>query len=61
VLLCSDGVWNYLPDVEDVARFCIGVEATAAAHALVEHALQAGGHDNITVAVIPIGVLHEFS
>ena len=28
---------------------------TSAARALTEYALQAGGHDNITVAVIPIG------
>jgi PPM family protein phosphatase len=61
VLLCSDGLWNYLPGAEDIARFCTGAEAPAAARALVEHALQAGGQDNITVAVIPIGVLHEFS
>ncbi len=61
VLLCSDGLWNYLPAAEDIARFCAGAEPTAAANALVEFALQAGGNDNITVAVIPIGVLHEFS
>jgi PPM family protein phosphatase len=61
LLLCSDGLWNYLPAAEDIARFCVGAEATAAANALVEFALQAGGQDNITVAVIPIGVLHEFN
>jgi serine/threonine protein phosphatase PrpC len=61
LLLCSDGLWNYLPDAADIARFCTGTEATAAARALVEYALQAGGHDNITVAVIPIGGLDEFN
>ena len=60
LLLCSDGLWNYLPDAADIARFCTGAEATAAARALVEYALQAGGQDNITVAMVPIGVLHEF-
>lgn len=55
LLLCSDGLWNYLPDAADIARFCSGVEPAAAARALTEHALQAGGEDNITVAVIPIG------
>jgi serine/threonine protein phosphatase PrpC len=61
LLLCSDGLWNYLPDAEDIARFCRGTDASGAALALVEHALQAGGHDNITVVVIPIGGLDEFN
>jgi PPM family protein phosphatase len=55
VLLCSDGLWNYLPDAADIARFCSGTDATAAARALTEYALEAGGQDNITVAIIPIG------
>jgi PPM family protein phosphatase len=55
LLLCSDGLWNYLPDAADIARFCSGQDPTAAARALTEFALQAGGNDNITVAVIPIG------
>jgi serine/threonine protein phosphatase PrpC len=55
LLLCSDGLWNYLPEAADIARFCAGTEPSAAARALTEHALQAGGIDNITVAVIPIG------
>lgn len=55
LLLCSDGLWNYLPDAADIARFCSGQDPTAAARALTEFALQAGGDDNITVAVIPIG------
>lgn len=55
LLLCSDGLWNYLPDADDIRAFCTGADPAAAARALVEHALQAGGEDNITVAVIPIG------
>jgi PPM family protein phosphatase len=55
LLLCSDGLWNYLPDAADIARFCSGTDAAAAARALTEYALDAGGQDNITVAVIPIG------
>lgn len=55
LLLCSDGLWNYLPDAADIARFCHGVEPMAAARALTEYALNAGGQDNITVAIIPIG------
>ncbi|MBJ7338102.1 protein phosphatase 2C domain-containing protein [Mycolicibacterium sp.] len=55
LLLCSDGLWNYLPEAADIARFCVDAEPAAAARALTEYALQAGGNDNITVAVIPIG------
>jgi serine/threonine protein phosphatase PrpC len=55
LLLCSDGLWNYLPDAADIARFCSGVEPSAAARALTEYALDAGGQDNITVVIIPIG------
>ena len=55
VLLCSDGLWNYLPEAADLARFCTGADPVAAARALTEHALQAGGSDNITVVIIPIG------
>jgi serine/threonine protein phosphatase PrpC len=55
LLLCSDGLWNYLPDAAAVARFCGGTDPASAARALTEHALAAGGHDNVTVAVIPIG------
>ena len=55
LLACTDGLWNYLPDADDIARICDGHDPTAAARALVEYALSAGGQDNITVAVIPIG------
>jgi PPM family protein phosphatase len=55
VLLCSDGLWNYLPEPADVGRFLEGTDPITAARALVGHAVQAGGSDNITVIVIPIG------
>lgn len=55
LLLCSDGLWNYLPDAADIARFCSGTDLRAAARALTEYALDAGGQDNITVVIIPIG------
>jgi serine/threonine protein phosphatase PrpC len=60
LLLCSDGLWNYLPDAADIAQLCIGLDTAAAARALVQYALDAGGQDNITVAVVPIGEFHEF-
>lgn len=55
LLVCSDGLWNYLPEPADLARFCVDTDPLSAARALTEYALQAGGEDNITVAVIPIG------
>jgi serine/threonine protein phosphatase PrpC len=55
LLVCTDGLWNYLPEADDIARICGGYDAADAAAALVEFALSAGGQDNITVVVIPIG------
>jgi PPM family protein phosphatase len=60
LLLCSDGLWNYLPDAADIAQLCTGLDTAAAVSALVEYALNAGGQDNITVAIVPIGDFHEF-
>jgi serine/threonine protein phosphatase PrpC len=57
LVLCTDGLWNYLPEADDIAKLCAGTDATTAACALVDYALNAGGQDNITVAVIPIGDL----
>lgn len=56
VVVCTDGLWNYAEAVEDMAR---AVPADAAdrplhsAQVLVGHALDGGGHDNVTVAVVP--------
>ena len=55
LLVCTDGLWNYLPEADDIARICAGYDAADGASALVDYALAAGGQDNITVAVIPIG------
>lgn len=55
VLVCSDGLWNYLPDATDLAQRCAGVDVATAARALVDFAMHAGGQDNITVALVPIG------
>ena len=60
LLLCTDGLWNYLPDPNDIAPFCAAYEPAGAARELVDYALRAGGEDNITVAVIPIGGPDEF-
>ncbi|AUG80047.1 hypothetical protein CFP65_5339 [Kitasatospora sp. MMS16-BH015] len=57
LLICSDGLWNYAEaatDLAEVVRTDARAEPLAAARELVEYALAAGGHDNITVAVLPI-------
>lgn len=54
LLLCSDGLWNYLPDAQALAGFTVGTAPRTAAHALAEYALRCGGSDNITVALAPV-------
>jgi serine/threonine protein phosphatase PrpC len=56
VLVCSDGLWNYLWEADELAAaalptalanpFQVATELTAVA-------LERGGHDNITVVVVP--------
>ncbi len=55
VLICSDGLWNYLPEAHTLAAAVPDVtkEPMTAARTLVRLALDAGGHDNVTVIVIP--------
>ncbi len=60
LVLCSDGLHNYVSEAADIARFCQGRTPDEAARTLVDYALHAGGHDNITVIIIPIGSPHEF-
>ncbi|MFC4945249.1 PP2C family serine/threonine-protein phosphatase [Pseudonocardia sp. GCM10023141] len=63
LLLCSDGLWNHLPDAEDLAAVALPLVAesgpAAAAAALTAIALEAGGRDNITVVVVPLPPLIE--
>jgi serine/threonine protein phosphatase PrpC len=55
VLVCSDGLWNYLPEAAELAAAAPGAasEPLKAARSLTRIALDAGGRDNITVVVIP--------
>lgn len=59
VVVCTDGLWNYAEAAGDMAR---AIPADAAdrplhsAQVLVGHALDGGGHDNVTVAVLPFAV-----
>jgi len=56
VVVCSDGLWNYLPEADELAAVALpagrGQPLTAAAE-LTQRALDAGGRDNITVVVVP--------
>ncbi|MEV6324017.1 protein phosphatase 2C domain-containing protein [Nocardia sp. NPDC051787] len=54
LLLCSDGLWNYLPAPAALSYKVAGAAPTAAANTLAEFALGCGGGDNITVALAPV-------
>ena len=55
LVVCSDGLWNYFPDPTDISDLLAGTrpgsDARTIAVDLVQRALAAGGHDDITVAV----------
>jgi len=53
LLVCSDGLWNYYPEAAGMAAAIPAADPMTAARHLVWLALRAGGHDNITVAMIP--------
>ncbi len=57
LLLCSDGLWNYFDDPERLREIAAEVgparPVEIAGH-LTQAALDAGGQDNITVAVLPL-------
>jgi serine/threonine protein phosphatase PrpC len=63
LLLCTDGLWKYLPDAAALAAVALPVlslgGAPAAAAALTAAALTAGGGDNVTVAVLPVTLPKE--
>jgi serine/threonine protein phosphatase PrpC len=56
VVVCTDGLWNYAESAEEMAA-AVPADARArpmrCARHLVGHALDGGGHDNVTVAVVP--------
>ncbi|MGH3765458.1 MAG: PP2C family protein-serine/threonine phosphatase [Pseudonocardiaceae bacterium] len=56
LVICTDGLWNYLDDADELAAVlpADALEAPLnAAQRLVDVALRSGGRDNITVVVIP--------
>ncbi|MDJ1136604.1 PP2C family serine/threonine-protein phosphatase [Streptomyces iconiensis] len=56
VVVCTDGLWNYAESAEEMAA-AVPSDALArplhSAQHLVGYALDGGGHDNVTVAVVP--------
>ncbi|HZN20794.1 MAG TPA: protein phosphatase 2C domain-containing protein [Micromonosporaceae bacterium] len=53
VLLCTDGLSRYLSTPHDLAVAAAGDPPEVAVRRLTQLALDAGGHDNITVVVTP--------
>ncbi len=63
LLVCSDGLWNHVPDAGDLARLMADLVSKAhtddhghaspagVANGLIAYANNCGGHDNITVAL----------
>ena len=62
LLLCSDGLWNYDPDGGELANLAMPSaldNPRAAAMALLLFALESGGMDNITIALVPYPIAGE--
>ncbi|RFU88273.1 serine/threonine-protein phosphatase, partial [Streptomyces triticagri] len=59
VVVCTDGLWNYAEAADELAAATPADAAERPLHSaqvLVGHALDGGGHDNVTVAVLPFPV-----
>ncbi|MFG3527818.1 PP2C family protein-serine/threonine phosphatase [Streptomyces sp. NPDC047917] len=58
LLLCTDGLWRYLSGAaalrEVLGRRPAGGGVPEEARSLVGYALEAGGHDNVTVVLVPV-------
>ena len=61
VLVCSDGLWNYCSEAQDLATLlettsrAAGADPLELAGALVDWANAQGGQDNVTVALARVG------
>ena len=56
LLMCSDGLWNYLPEAAELAKLALPKaldDPLGAAVDMVKFAVDAGGADNITAVLIP--------
>jgi len=63
VLLCSDGLWNYVPEAQAIATAVPAAsdEPLAAARRLTDLAVACGGQDNITAVLLPLPSGHTSS
>jgi serine/threonine protein phosphatase PrpC len=55
LIVCSDGLWNYVPEADALADLVRALEGTTPheiADGLVQFAIAQGGADNVTVAVL---------
>ena len=59
LVLCTDGLWNYFEDPLQLGALIpdwATSSPVAIARRLTDAALTAGGHDNVTVVVTPVGL-----
>jgi CRP-like cAMP-binding protein len=54
-LLCSDGLYNYYPDPNELAEGLNLPDLQAGVNQLIDRALERGGHDNTTGIVLRVG------
>lgn len=54
MLLCSDGLHDYFPQEEELARHLVSNDPAKALEELIELAKDRGGHDNITGIVVEV-------
>jgi serine/threonine protein phosphatase PrpC len=62
LLLCSDGLWNYLPEAAELAAMAMPIALTRpldVAADMTKFAVDQGGLDNITVVLVPFPPSHE--
>ncbi|MFJ2741976.1 PP2C family protein-serine/threonine phosphatase [Streptomyces sp. NPDC087440] len=62
VVVCTDGLWNYAESAHEMAQAVpldAGTRPLHSAQVLVGHALDGGGHDNVTVALVPFPMLPQ--
>ena len=52
LVLCSDGLWGLVPEPLLEQELRTGVSSQKTVDSLVEFALMAGGHDNISILII---------
>ena len=57
LVLCTDGLWNYFEDVERLGDLIPRAPSSPVdiARQFTDAALDAGGRDNISVVVLPLG------